>query len=156
MIEINVPGRGILCIKYLVLDYNGTIALDGDLAEHIKERINLLAERLDVYIITADTHGRCSKGCQGLSAKLHILSKPLGGPEKMDFVEQLGAVNVAAIGNGANDALMLEKAGLGIAVIGSEGTAVKSVLAADVVVTNIINAFDLLLKPKRLIATLRE
>ena len=156
MIEINIPGRGTLSIKYLVLDYNGTIALDGDLVGQVREKINLLAERLDVYIITADTHGWCAKACQGLNAKLHILSRPIGGPEKRDFVNELGAEFVAAVGNGANDALMLEKSGLGIAVIGPEGVAVKSVVAADVAVTNIIDAFDLLLLPKRLIATLRE
>ena len=156
MIEISIPGRETLSIKYLVLDYNGTIALDGDMPDHIRERINLLAERLNVYIITADTHGRCAKGCQGLNAKLHILSRPMGGPEKRDFVDELGAEYVAAVGNGANDALMLESAGLGIAVIGPEGAAVKAVLGADIVVTNILNAFDLLLLPKRLVATLRE
>ena len=156
MIEISIPGRGTLSIKYLVLDYNGTIALDGDLAVQVRERINLLSERLDVYIITADTHGWCAKACQGLNAKLHILGRPIGGPEKRDFVEELGAESVVAIGNGANDALMLEKARLGIAVVGPEGAAVKAVLAADIAVTNILNAFDLILLPKRLIATLRE
>jgi soluble P-type ATPase len=63
---------------------------------------------------------------------------------------------VVAIGNGANDALMLEHAALGILVMGGEGAAVEALLRARVVVTDICEALDLLLFPKRLIATLRR
>lgn len=33
MIRIDVPGREIIEIEHVVLDYNGTIALDGQLIE---------------------------------------------------------------------------------------------------------------------------
>lgn len=68
----------------------------------------------------------------------------------------MGAAGVAAIGNGANDAKMLETAALGIAVLGPEGLAVETLHAANVVVPHINDALDLLLKPVRLIATLRH
>jgi soluble P-type ATPase len=63
---------------------------------------------------------------------------------------------VVAIGNGANDAAMLSTAALGIAVLGPEGTARESIEAADVVVTSIEIGLDLLLNPRRLVATLRR
>jgi len=63
---------------------------------------------------------------------------------------------VVAIGNGANDAAMLQEAALGIAVLGPEGLAAEALLAADVVVASIEDALDLLLRPHRLVATLRE
>ena len=75
---------------------------------------------------------------------------------KLNYIEGLGADKVVAIGNGANDAGMLEKAALGIFVIGPEGSAVETLLKADVVVQNIGAALELLIYSKRLIATLRR
>jgi len=45
---------------------------------------------------------------------------------------------------------------LGIAVLGDEGLSVSAMKNADIVVKNISDALDLFLKPKRLMATLRE
>jgi soluble P-type ATPase len=50
---------------------------------------------------------------------------------------------------------MLAAAGLGIAVLGPEGLAKGAMEAADVVAPGILAALDLLLKHKRLVATLR-
>jgi soluble P-type ATPase len=63
---------------------------------------------------------------------------------------------VVAIGNGRNDWLMLREAALGIAVIQREGAASKAIRSADIVMTDIHAAFELLLKSQRLIATLRN
>jgi soluble P-type ATPase len=60
-----------------------------------------------------------------------------------------------AIGNGRNDALMLKRAALGIAVVQTEGAATAALLAADLVTPGIIEVLDLLLHPDRLRATLR-
>ena len=60
------------------------------------------------------------------------------------------------VGNGNNDIDMLKNAELGIAIIGKEGCSVKSLLSADIVVNNIIDAINLLLNEKRMIATLRK
>ncbi|MCA9958568.1 MAG: HAD hydrolase family protein, partial [Anaerolineales bacterium] len=60
-----------------------------------------------------------------------------------------------AVGNGRNDALMLQAAALGIAVLQAEGTAVVTLTAADVVTPTILDALALLTEPRRLIATLR-
>jgi soluble P-type ATPase len=51
---------------------------------------------------------------------------------------------------------MVKEAALGIAVIEKEGAAVETLLAADIVCGNILDALELLLNPKRLIATLRS
>jgi soluble P-type ATPase len=50
---------------------------------------------------------------------------------------------------------MLREAVLGIAVVGREGAAGVTVRAAEIVVTRIQDALDLLLMPTRLVATLR-
>ena len=76
--------------------------------------------------------------------------------QKAALINQLGSEHVVAIGNGANDTDMLKAAAIGIAVLGPEGLCAETLLAADVVVTSITDALDLLLVPKRLIATLRR
>jgi soluble P-type ATPase len=76
--------------------------------------------------------------------------------QKENYVAALGADTVAALGNGNNDAGMLRTARLGICVCMDEGCAVASMNAAGILVPSPINAMDLLLNPKRLIATLRR
>ena len=64
--------------------------------------------------------------------------------------------SVVAIGNGANDVSMLRAAALGIVVVGPEGLATEAIAAATIVTLSIADALDLLLNPKRLVATLRR
>ena len=75
---------------------------------------------------------------------------------KAQYVQQLGAQTVIAIGQGANDAGMLQAAALGICVLSVEGTAVETLMGADLVVANINEALELLEKPLRIVATLRK
>lgn len=155
MITTDIPGKQPLQLKHIVLDYNGTMAKDGVLLHGVAERLNKLATNLKVHIVTADTFGKCQKQCQGIDCSVHILSQPIGSKEKQDFVEVLGAENVVAVGNGRNDSLMLAQAALGIVILGPEGTSVKALQNADVVIKDINDGLDLLLYPKRLTATLR-
>jgi soluble P-type ATPase len=75
---------------------------------------------------------------------------------KLRVLESLDPTRTIAIGNGSNDHLILKEAALGIAVLGEEGMSVLAMKNADIVVRDISNALDLFLKPKRLIAILRE
>jgi soluble P-type ATPase len=58
MIEITIPGRGKLILEHLVLDVNGTLVLDGVLLEGVVRRIGSLRNRLEIHLLTADTHGK--------------------------------------------------------------------------------------------------
>ena len=78
------------------------------------------------------------------------------GEDKVRYVQQLGPANVIAFGNGANDVGMLRTAAVGVAVITAEGVATSALQAADVLVSSPLDAIDLVLKPKRLVATLRR
>ena len=77
------------------------------------------------------------------------------GDDKVAFVAELGADATVAIGNGRNDAAMLQAARLGIVIIGPEGAAAATLLAADVICRSVTEALDLLLDERSLIATLR-
>lgn len=58
MIKIDIPGRNIITIRSLVLDYNGTVAADGFLIDGVEERLARLKDKVDIYVLTADTYGR--------------------------------------------------------------------------------------------------
>ena len=156
VLKIAIPGRDHLQLSHLALDYNGTLACDGKLVEGVAQRLAVLAEKMTVHIITADTFGTVRASLEDISCQLVIL--PATDPqdlEKRNYVQRLGERNTAAIGNGRNDRLMLEVSVLGIAVIQQEGAAVDTLLAADVVAPDILSALDLLCHPLRLAATLR-
>ncbi len=156
MIELNIPGWGSLRLQHLVTDVNGTLAVDGILIEGLARRIAAIRDRLDVHLLTADTHGRQA----GIDQQLNLMATRLAPGNEQDqkraYVEQLGAAGVVAIGQGANDAGMLKAAALGICVMSPEGIAVETLLAADILVLDILAALDLLEKPLRLVATLRK
>ena len=152
---IDIPGKKLFTISNLVLDYNGTLAIDGNLIPGVEERLNLLAEKLAIYVVTADTFGKAAENLQNVNCKLTVLGKGNQQQQKADFIKTLGESHVVAIGNGLNDALMLETAALGMVVVQQEGAAVKTVQKADIVFNNINDALNLLLNPLRLKATLR-
>jgi len=155
MIEIEVPGFGELKLNHLVMDYNGTMACDGKLLEGVPELVRILAGNLSVHVITADTFGIAAKELEGLSVNLHILGVHHQDLAKEKYVEALGAAGVVTIGNGRNDGPMLRSSRLGIVLVQEEGTSAETLMAADIVCKDIKHALELLLKPQRLIATLR-
>ncbi len=57
MLSMEIPGRGSYPVEFLVLDMNGTLATDGRISGKVRDKINLLAKRLKIYILTADTRG---------------------------------------------------------------------------------------------------
>jgi soluble P-type ATPase len=156
MIELSIPGRGDLTLEHLVMDVNGTLAVDGILLEGVVRRVGALRNRLTVHLLTADTHGGQSviDGLLNLQA-VRIQQGDEAG-QKAAFVRQLGAERVVAIGQGANDALMLKTAVLGICVFSVEGLAVEALTFADLMMPDILSALDLFDRPLRLIASLRK
>lgn len=156
MIRVDILGWGNMDIENIVIDLNGTIATDGKIPPDVREKINLLSEKVTVYILTADTQGTAEKKVQGINAKIIKIVEEDSKGGKFEFLETPDLERTVAIGNGNNDQLILKEAALGIAVLGDEGLSVSAMKNADIVVKNISDALDIFLKPKRLIATLRE
>jgi len=156
MLKISLPGRErTLELENLLLDQNGTLTQDGVLLQGVAERVAGLRDQLDLYLLTADTFGSAAAIAEELDISLFKVSPEQGGPDKKDFLLNLDPAKTAAIGNGYNDALMLEEAALSVAVIGPEGCAAAALRKADIVVTDINDALDLFINPLRLVATLR-
>jgi len=153
-LEVSIPGRKrLLRIEHVVFDFNGTLAVDGKLVRGVAARLARLGDRVDVVVMTADTFGTARRALAGLPVAVRVVR---GGADKRRYVEAVGRETVAAVGNGVNDVPMLEAAALGIAVCGVEGTAAGLLLAATIMVRDVRDAFDLLLEPRRLVATLRR
>jgi len=156
MIEVSVPGYGKIEIKHLVLDYNGTIARDGLMLPWIKACLTSLAEKLQVHVVTADTFGNVACQLKDVPVTLSVLPPGEQDIAKLAYVKNLGCEHTACIGNGRNDRLMLKDSALGIAVILEEGAAAETLLAADIVFTDVVSALELFINPLRLTATLRS
>jgi soluble P-type ATPase len=106
MLEIATPSRNVLRLRHLVLDMNGTIALDGQLVPGVSERLETLGERLGIWLVSADTQGTLAS----LATSLQVQARRLQPGDEA---------------------------------------------AQDVIAPDIGTALDLLLRPRRLIATLR-
>lgn len=157
MLTINIPGYDDLQLNHLVLDYNGTLAVDGQLIDGAVERLQTLSNNLQIHVVTADTFGSVETALEGADCKLAILSPDHSQDiAKLEYIEHLDSTATVTIGNGRNDHLMLKSAALGIAVIQAEGASIETLTAADVVTNNILDALDLLSNPQRLIATMRS
>ena len=156
MIEIDIPGYKKLSLTHLVLDFNGTLACDGNMLPGVADRLNALSEKIKVVVLTADTFGKAAAELAGVNCDLSVLPTAQQDLGKLAVVEKLGAPQAVCIGNGRNDNRMLKAAGLGIAVILEEGASQITLAAADVVCTSILSALDLLTHPLRLVATLRS
>ena len=155
MISIDVPGFHALRLEHLVMDYNGTLAVDGRLLPGVAEVLKDLASRIHIHVITADTFGLVKQQLSGLPVAVTITPAENQAEAKLGFITELGGTSVVAIGNGRNDRKMLHAAALGIVVIQKEGSAAETLASADVVCLDILDALELLINHRRLVATLR-
>jgi P-type E1-E2 ATPase len=156
MIAIDVPSFGRLTLEAALIDFNGTLACDGALQDGVADRLRLLARSIALHVATADTHGTARAALAGLPIALHVLEAGGQAQAKRRILDTLQPGRTAAVGNGRNDRAMLADAALSIAVCGAEGCAADALRAAHVVCHGPCDALDLLLVPRRLIATLRD
>jgi P-type E1-E2 ATPase len=155
MINVEIPNYGSLEIEHFVTDFSGTLSEDGKLLPGVKAKLNELSSILKVHVLTSDTFGRAEKELEGVNCILRVLKGEGHVFQKEKYVRDLGTDTVAALGNGNNDVNMLRAAKLGIAVCLKEGCSIESLTASKISVMSPIDAIDLFLYPKRLIATLR-
>ena len=156
MLKIDIPGFKKIDAEHLVLDFNGTIAIDGLFIEGVIGALVHVSENLNVHVLTADTFGTVEKELKDMPITIKILEPDGQDEQKLKYVKDLGSSNVIAIGNGKNDLLMLRESALSIGIIQAEGAFSNILNDTQVVCTNINDALSLLINPKRLLATLRS
>lgn len=155
MIDIFIPGFGKVKLKYFVSDYTGTLSIDGSLINGIESKLIELSKILEIHILTADTFSKAEGHLKNLPVKLVILKGERLDIQKKNYIKKLGTENVFACGNGKNDRLMLKLAKISATVCIDEGCVFDSVKNSKIICKSPIDVIDLILNPKRLIATLR-
>jgi soluble P-type ATPase len=154
MITLQRPGQEPLEIDFILIRFEGTLAQDRRVHPKAKDKINLLSKRTKITILTKEEKERVEEVLRKVKAEIICLTEGDSSQKRLDVLRQLGATRTVAIGNGADDGLMIEEAGFGVCVIGKEGASSEAVKNADVVFTDILDALDFLLKPLRQRATL--
>jgi soluble P-type ATPase len=173
MINIQRPGQTNLEIDFILIDFEGTLASDRRVHPKAKDKINLLSKRVKIYIfvnppippfnkggrggiLAKEEKGRVEEALSKVKAEIVYLKEGESSQKKLDLLRQLGPAKTVAVGNGVDDVSMIEEAGLGVCVLGKEGTSSEATKKADVVFMNILDALDFLLKPLRQKATLSK
>jgi soluble P-type ATPase len=160
-IQIDIPGFRNLDIRAVCSDYTGTLSLEGELIHGVKKRLRKLASLVDIYVLTSDTRGTAKIELQRIPLNPIIVEARKHDVEKRNYLRKnLEPKHVAVFGNGRNDKLWLREVskagGLAIAVDVGEGCAIEALQSADIFVSGITNALDLLLDSDRAKATLRS
>jgi len=154
MITMERPGQEPLRIEYILIDFEGTLAVDRRVHPKAKDKMNLLSRRTKIYVLAQGQDQVAKEVLKKVTAEVVHLKEGESSLGKLSLLNELGPQRTVAIGNGLDDVAMVENAGLGICVISREGTASEMVEKADLVVANILDALDFLLKPMRQQATL--
>ncbi len=156
MINVEIPGEGKIQIEHVVFDVNGTLAVDGILLPEVFNPLKVLSAKVKIHLLTADTHGKQSEIDRQLGVTAIRVKEGREAEQKAAFLGKLGAKHSAAVGQGANDSLMLKEARIGICILSEEGAALETLLQADLVVPDIVSALTILNHPTRLVASLRK
>src|SRR5512134_1615691 len=109
MFTVDIPGRGRLEIGHLVLDLNGTLAVDGVMPATVAERLRALSNSVRIHVATADTFGTAT-GLRGFDMQVQVLRAGDQVEAKAALIQALGASQTIAIGNGSNDEAMVREA----------------------------------------------
>jgi soluble P-type ATPase len=154
MLTLLRPGQDPLEVEFLFVDFEGTLASDGRIHPKAKDKINLLSKRIRIHVFVKSGQALPEKTFRNVKAEIVYLTEGSSSKQKTDRLEKLGPGRTVAIGNGLDDARIIEEAGFGICVIGKEGASGEAVRKADLVVMSVLDAFDFLLKPLRQKATM--
>ncbi|MGN2393281.1 HAD family hydrolase, partial [Pelomicrobium sp. G1] len=73
MLRVEIPDFATLDLAHLVLDYNGTLAVDGELLPGVRERLERLETALSIHVVTGDTFGTARARLRGVPCQLSIL-----------------------------------------------------------------------------------
>lgn len=149
----NPVGVGEIEINTVILDLNGTLAVNGSLVAGVGERITTLKKLgFTLYLITGDQRGTAAQQAAELGITLMFAKNTA---EKAECSRQLPFENTVAIGNARIDIGTFNNAKIRIATLQKEGIHASIIEHVDLIVPSIIDALDLLINPDAFNATMR-
>ena len=88
---VSIPGMQNYEVTDLVMDFNGTLAVEGSLIEGVRERLIEIGKLLRLHVVTADTFGMAKIELRDLPVKIHILKPGEQARQKAEYVSTIGA-----------------------------------------------------------------
>ena len=95
-VDLELPA-GTRPFHTLVLDFTGTLSLDGALLPGVARRLVALSRSVTIAVLTADTFGTAGKALRELPVEIRLIGD---GIEKAEAVAAMGPKGVVAVGNG--------------------------------------------------------
>ncbi|MGD0235911.1 MAG: hypothetical protein ABSC55_15415 [Syntrophorhabdales bacterium] len=89
MVTASIPGWGEIALEYLLVDFNGTIAFDGQMKKGVRELLDEVSKHVKVFVVTADTYDSIVNEAAG-SFNVVKTGKLSSGIDKAELVRQLG------------------------------------------------------------------
>ncbi len=150
----NPKGVGEIELNTIILDLNGTLAVNGSIVEGAKERLIKLKELgYKIYLFTGDQRGNAAE----LTKEIDItILRATNTEEKERLTLSLDFSKTVSIGNARIDIGTFKHTKLRIATIQAEGIHAEILKFVDIVVLSINDALDILINPDSLNATMRK
>jgi soluble P-type ATPase len=146
-------GQEQINIENIILDLNGTLAVEGQIADTTKALIiQLKALSYRLVLISGDIRGNAADVAKELGLDLFLGTS---SPEKALQMQQFDSEKTAAIGNARIDIGTFQNAKISIGTLQGEGIHVGILKYIDILVPSIDAALKLFINTKSLEATLR-
>lgn len=151
--KYNPKGAGEIELNTIVLDLNGTLAVNGKVPEGVSERIKKLKELgFKILLFSGDQRGTALGISQDLGIELKRASTT---EEKEALTKELNAQTTVAIGNARIDIGTFKHSKISIGTIQAEGIHTGILPHLDILVPSINDALDLLINKDSFEATMR-
>src|SRR4030043_1998106 len=98
MIFIERPGQGNLEIEFILIDFEGTLALDRRVHPKAKDKINLLSKRAKIYILTKEEKEHAEEVLKKVKAEIIYLPEGESSHKKLDMLPRWGGTRTEPIG----------------------------------------------------------
>ena len=150
---IKGPNKEIINIENIILDLNGTLAVNGQVSEKAKQLVVELKQLgYKLVLISGDIRGNAKNVAEELDLDLYLGTN---SSEKAKQMQRFDKEKTAAIGNARIDIGTFENAKISIATLQSEGIHSGIINYVDLIVPSIEDALNLFIDVKSLEATLR-
>jgi soluble P-type ATPase len=150
----NPPGVGQIELNTIILDLNGTLAINGQIVAGAEQRIVQLREKgYKIILFTGDQRGNAAQ----LAEKIGIeVKKASNSDEKEKLTLELEVDKTVAIGNARIDIGTFKHTKLRIATLQAEGIHTGILEYVDIIIPSINDALDLLINENSFNATMRK
>jgi soluble P-type ATPase len=147
-------GAGTYDLNTIILDLNGTLAVNGQLVTGAEERLLKLKEMgFKILLFSGDQRGNALE----LSERTGIeLKRATSTEEKEALTNECQLENTVSIGNARIDIGTFRPARLSIATLQGEGIHTEILQHVDILMLSINDALDLLINKDTFEATMRK